>query len=323
MATLIEGFARHVERGLQRYPDEFYISYIVNNIKSYLYPRAPKKYIPIGEVVSFLSGYAIPQVILSRLIPDSPGFIYGLYPSAAPAYMLGRVVDDMADGDLDPKAFGYDDFPAYIKDAKKQLKNNNAEIEKGFGLDFLLKYTIENLEREQKPTDNVRRDWDKFFDAMLFEHYRRVNGRILTREEMKTMNDNSFSYAHNIMLISLRSKTRYKDIEEIGQLQGRIFALNDLKPELRLKIYNIPEDVLKKAKLDPTALKENPNLLDDNVEIAIWAKEEIDAGKKLFEQLRQKIPSLDLKVQGYLYFLMKGIEMGIKKAEKKFISVNN
>ena len=37
MATFMEGFAKHVERGLQRYPDEFYISCTITNIKPYLY----------------------------------------------------------------------------------------------------------------------------------------------------------------------------------------------------------------------------------------------------------------------------------------------
>lgn len=286
------------------YPEKVVISKMVVNLRTHLYNRAKEKYFPIVETVRFLTGT-------------------GCYPSAASAYMLGRAVDDMADGDLDPKSFGYDDFPEYVKAAKKQLRNNSDGIKKDFTLDFMLKYNLEKLEGEQKPGDDVRGDWDKFFDAMLFEYYRRVNGKISKGTELKTMYHNSFSYAHNIMLISLHSKTRYRDIEEIGQLQGKIYALNDLKPELHLKICNIPEDVLKKAKLDPVALMENPNLLDGNVEIAIWAKEEIDAGKKLYQQLQEKIPTLDRTAKGYLYFLMKDLENEIKKAEKKFILVNN
>ncbi len=301
MSNLGERFTTRLRKDAENYSDKNLVSIIVSNLRNSLYHRAKKKYFPIVEAVRFLTNT-------------------GLYPSAAPSYMLGRAVDDMSDGDLDPKIFGYKNFPDYIEIAKDQLRNNSVGVKKDFTLGFLLKYTLEKLEKDQKPTDNVRQDWDNFFDAMLFEYDRRIKGKVLTIEEIKIMYDNSFRYAHNIMLISLHSKTRYQDIEEIGQLQGRIFALNDLKPELFRHICNIPKKVLMKARLDPTALMEDPNLLDGNEEIINWIKVELKDGKKLFQDLQQKIPTLDRTAQGYLFFLMKGIEMGIKKAEKKYSS---
>jgi len=315
---IAERFVEKFKQGLQRYPDEVFIFLIITDIKSHFYRRSLKKYLPIGETVSFLSGYTIPQNIISRLFIDSPVSGVAWFPSVAPAYMLGRAIDDMSDGDLDPKVFGYDNFPAYIRTAKRQIRNGCSEVEKGYTLDFLLKYTLEKLEKEQKPTDNVRQDWDMFLDAMMVEYDRRINHKVLTKNELKTLDDNSFSYAHNIMLISLHSNTRFKDIEEIGQLQGKIFALRDLKPELVLSICNIPQEILGKAHLDLIALIENPNLIDNNEEILRWMKEELDLGKNLFDELKQKIPKLDFIAKIYLNFLMKGVELGMKKVEKEW-----
>lgn len=320
MSNITERFAGFFERGLQRYPDRVFISMIIGNIKSHLYSRSFKKYFLTGEAVSFLSDYTIPQNLISRLFIDSPGSGVALYPSAAPSYMLGRAIDDMSDGDLDPKVFGYDNFPAYANTAKEQIKSNSVGVTKGFTLDFLLKYTLEKLEKKQKSTDNVRQDWVLFLDAMMIEYERRINPKALTKKELKTVYDDSFSHTHNIMLISLHSNTRFKDIEEIAQLQGRIFALCDLKSELSKSICNIPKEVLEEAHLDPSALMENPNLIDNNEVITRWAKEELDLGKKLFDNLKQKIPKLDFTAKAYFYFLMKGVEMGIKRVEKEGFS---
>ncbi len=46
-------------------------------------------------------------------------------------------------------------------------------------------------------------------------------------------------------------------------------------------------------------------------------KEELAAGKELYDKLKKKIPNLDFKVKGYLTFLMKGVESKIKKIEKQ------
>ncbi len=252
------------EKNLQRYSDEFFALKIVTDIKLGFYARSLKKYLLIGESVSLLSGFSFLQTLPTRLLglPVSAPAELSFYRSAAPAYMLGRATDDMADGDLDPKVFGYENFPEYVKAAKGQIRNRNAEVKRDFTLDFLLKYTLENLERDQKPGDDVRQDWDMFLDAMLVEYDRRVNHKILTKAELKTIDDNSFSYAHNIMLIALRSKTRFKDIEEIAQLQGKIFALADLKSELALFTCKIPKEILEEAQIDGEELMNNPNLLD-------------------------------------------------------------
>ena len=317
--TLREGLTSMYEKNLQRYSDEFFAINIFNDIKVVFYTRSLKKYLLIGETVSFLGGYSFLQMLPTRLLglPVAAPAELSFYRSAAPAYMLGRATDDMADGDLDPKVFGYESFPEYVKAAKSQIRNRSVEVKRDFTLDFLLKYTLENLERDQKPGDDVRQDWDMFLDAMLVEYYRRVNHKVLSKDKLKTIDDNSFSYAHNIMLISLRSKTRFKNIEEIAQLQGKIFALADLKPELALFTCKIPKEVLEEAQIDGEELMNNPNLLDGNEVIRRWMKEELAAGRELYDKLKQKIPNFDFKVKGYLTFLMKGVESKIKKMEKQ------
>lgn len=317
--ALREGLTRMYENTMQNYSDEFFVLKVITDIKLVFYARSLKKYLPIGESVSLLSGYSFLQTLPTRLLalPVSAPAEMSLYRSAAPAYMLGRATDDMADGNLDSKTFGYENFPAYIKTAKSQIRNGSAEVKRDFTLDYLLKYTLENLERDQKPGDNVRRDWDLFLDAMLVEYDRRDKHKILTKAELETIDNNSFSYAHNIMLISLRSKTRFKDIEEIAQLQGKIFALADLKPELFQSICKIPRDVLEKAHIDGKALMKDPNLLDGNEEIKKWMKKELAEGRVLYDKLERKIPNLDLTAKLYLKFLMKGVDSKIKKLEKE------
>lgn len=317
--VLQEGLTSMYEKSVQRYPDEFFALKVVIDIKLVFYARSLKKYLLIGESVSLLSGYSFLQTLPTRILglPVSTPAEFSLYPSAAPAYMLGRATDDMADGDLDPKIFGYENFPEYVKAAKNQIRNRSAEVKRDFTLDFLLKYTLENLERNQKPGDDVRRDWDLFLDAMLVEYDRRVNHKVLTKAEIETIDNNSFSYAHNIMLIALRSKTRFKDIEEIAQLQGKIFALADLKSELALFTCKIPKEVLEEAQIDGEELMNNPNLLDGNEVIRRWMKEELATGRDLFNRLKQKIPNLDFTAKAYLTFLMKGVESKIKKMKKQ------
>ena len=307
------------ESNIQRYSDEFFALKVITDIRLGFYARSLKKYITIGEAVSFLSGYSFVQILPTRILalPISAPAEVSFYKSAAPSYMLGRVTDDMADGDLDPKAFGYENFPEYVKAAKSQIRNGSVEVKRDFTLDFLLKYTLENLERDQKPGDDVRQDWDMFLDAMLVEYDRRVNHRVLSKKELETIDDNSFSYAHNIMLIALRSKKRFKDIEEIAQLQGKIFALADLKPELALFTCKIPKGILEEAKIDGEELMNNPNLLDGNEVIRRWMKEELTTGRELYDKLKQKIPNLDFTAKAYLTFLMKGVESKIKKMEKE------
>jgi len=317
--SITEKISGLIQKGMRKaYSDETYVYIITSDIKSSFYNRSLKKYFPIGEAVSFLSGQTVAQNLVSRLFPVSPISEASLYPSASPSYMLGRVIDDMSDGDINPKNFGYDDFPSYVNTAKKQIGNNSAGVEKDFSLDFLLKYSLKKLEKEQKPEDNVRQEWTLFLDAMLNEYERRINHKVLTRDELKTLNDDSFSHAHNIMLISLHSETRFADISEISQLQGRIFALCDLKSELAQSICNIPKEILAEANLNIADLTKNPDLIDGNEAISSWVKEELSFAKKLYESLKQKIPKLDATAKAYLAFLMKGVEMGMKKASASF-----
>ncbi|MFA5771068.1 MAG: hypothetical protein WC894_06295, partial [Patescibacteria group bacterium] len=69
--------------------------------------------------------------------------------------------------------------------------------------------------------------------------------------------------------------------------------------------------------IDGEELMNNPNLLDGNEVIRRWMKEELAAGRELYDKLKQKIPNFDFKVKGYLTFLMKGVESKIKKMEKQ------
>lgn len=311
---LVNQFDHTVQRGIEKYPDEIFVSLIMLRAKSILYNRSFKKYFPIVEANSLVSGYTIPN-LLARIDFRQPYGI-GLFRSAAPAYTLGRMIDDMADGDIDPKEFNYESFPAYIDHTKREIENQFAHTKKWFTLDFLMKYTINRLIRDQKEDDDVVGDWNLFLEAMLVEYDRRVNRKILTREELNTTYDASFGPAHNIMLIAYHSKTRFKDIKETSRLQGGVFAFCDLKLELKRSICNIPMEVLNEAGLDPFLLMENPDLLDGNDVIQNWMKAELEAARINYQKLKQKIPKLDFTARLYLKFLMKGVESGIKRVEK-------
>jgi hypothetical protein len=273
---------------------------IIADIKKVVYGRDFKKYVVTGAPLSLLSP---------------------IYPAANPDYWWGRAHDDMADGDM-TLPVGVATYGEYVSVCKHHLETDFKDMQKGVGLDFLLKRVVQKTEREQRPSDNVREELGLFLDAMLTENTRRLQKQVLTRKELYDLNEGSFRHAHNIMLIAIRSPDRASDIPELFQLQGSMYALDDLPTEIPKGTCNIPAEVLDEGKLTLDELITNPNLFFKNTVIGQWVKEEITMGKILYAALEEKIPSLSPITRFYIYYLVKGVEKRIRKAERMGFAIS-
>ena len=228
-----------------------------------------------------------------------------IFPALEPSYYACRRVDDVADGDRDLPP-GFENFYEWIAYLRNHINTGGKNIPKAPTADYLLKQAIVRLEREQRPTDNIRGEFNGFLDAMTVEYERRINRSVLSAQELEEVNRNSFGHAHNMALIAIRSRTRAPDVPQLPQLQGRLYAIADLETELRRGICNIPAEVLETSGLGLPALMEQPELVKDNQGIRHWKDAELQWGRFAMDELAKK--PLDWITGFYVRFLTLGIE---------------
>lgn len=279
--------------------DEQREQFIIFRERCRLYERCPGKYEAITTAL-YLAAYFNP---MSRVFGTSPS---GFAPAISVAYHFCRLVDDIADGDS-PLPKGFETFEQVTENLKAQV--NGTVVDKNSDLGFLLHRCISKLEEEGGSID-IRHELIAFLDAMQLEHKKRNEHLVFTEEELKDLYDDSFGPPHVIAFVALGSNAKASDIEGLMQLQGRLYAVRDLKDELRLGIINIPKDVLDESGLGKEALIAQPDLLDANTVIQAWIQREYAVGLKLIEQLRTK--DLDWKAKAVIRFLVGPIETNIR-----------
>ena len=143
----------------------------------------------------------------------------------------------------------------------------------------------------------------QFIDAMKTEHERRTSRQVSTRNELYSLYQDSFSTPQDIAFIHLWSSCRSADLPELADLQGRLYAVRDLRDDLARGIFFIPGEVIEQSGLDADKLIDNPQLADTNECVQAWRRSELVEGAKLIEQLGEK--ELDWKARLLVKFLTK------------------
>lgn len=79
-------------------------------------------------------------------------------------------------------------------------------------LDILLLDAIKKIKNKSTQEDHVEKEFVEFMQAMTIEYGRRINQKILTKDELDSLYDYSFSQVINLALISLTSKNRIHEL---------------------------------------------------------------------------------------------------------------
>lgn len=269
-----------------------------------LYSRAPGKYENITTVFQVLATFNP----LSRILGTMPE---GYAPAIEVAYHFCRLVDDIADGDV-PLPLSHEDFASLVEALKGHLSGSFALSDEDTDLEFLLKRTLQKLNKYPSPSVDTRKEMGLFLDAMRVEHDKRVKGAVFTREQLEALYSGSFGPPHMLAFAALGSNCSGEVISELFQIQGRLYAVRDLIPELSKGIVFIPLEVVEESGLSQEELIRDPETAIQNAVIQRWISEEDEYGLKTIEALRIKAKDFPWDVRGVVEFLVKPIEVNIK-----------
>lgn len=154
-----------------------------------------------------------------------------------------RNVDDGLDGDL------LVEKPLEMAtDIQRQIETN--QFNENDPNAMMLKSSLEILERKALPEDNPRQDFLDLVGAMIFDHERQQERRILTAEELDDYFVNTFDTWVNIMLLAIDSKLRSNDIPALSYAQGWIYSMRDLPIDWERGVINVPQETLTEAGLN-------------------------------------------------------------------------
>ncbi len=269
-----------------------------------LYSRAPGKYENITTVFQVLATFNP----LSRILGTMPE---GYAPAIEVAYHFCRLVDDIADGDV-PLPESHKDFASLVEALKGHFSGTSALSAEDTDLEFLLKRTLQKLDKHPSSFVDTRKEMGLFLDAMRVEHDKRVEGAVFTREQLEVLYSGSFGPPHMLAFAALRSNCSGEAIADLFQLQGRLYAVRDLVPELSKGIVFIPREVAEESGLSQDELIRDPKTAIQNMVIQRWIAEEDDYGIQIIAALREKVKALSWDVKGVVEFLVKPIEVNIR-----------
>ena len=272
----------------------------IMNQKATLSHQFPKKYNRRFASLNLLSNFNP----LALLYPQNfDMFGSGLYPALEVSYHWGRAFDNIIDGDAEVPVQGMS-VTDWMKRQKELAVTGAETVPKAPTIEYMLKRTLIRLNRMGSEV-NIQDEMVKFIDAMEVEYDRRVNKKVLTRQELKDLNRDSFGSPHTITLVAVRSRAQGHDVWELGQIQGRIQALRDIHPELKKGICNIPAEVLDESNLTLSSLAANPQLFDTNTTLQEWKQQELLECAALMDQLKAK--PLDKSAQLYVSYFFSEI----------------
>lgn len=266
---------------------------IIREQNDRLYRRAPGKYEKITRTFHALSHW----------VP--------LAPAIEVAYHFCRLVDDIADGDV-PLPPGCESFAQFLEELKSSIYGSTTVSFEEGEVVFLLKRMLAKLDRNPSEAINHRQETEAFLDAMRVEHDKRVEGAVFTREQLEALYSGSFGPPHMLAFAALRSNCSGETIADLFQLQGRLYAVRDLIPELSKGIIFIPLEVMEEAGLSKEALVSEPEEACKNPIIQRWIVEEDGYGLQTIVALREKAKNLPWDVRAVVEFLVKPIEVNIR-----------
>lgn len=227
--------------------------------------RQPKKYIK----------YAVRDYFL---------WMTRIAPALRPAYLICRIIDDIADGERNIPP-NFESFIALVDTAQEQILSG-AVVKKSMIM-FLLQYAILLTSRRERIQGETQKAYADTFNAMIVEYKRRTNKQLLSQKELISVHTSSSYFPHNIGLICLGSNNRAADTPELAELIGRIDALRDIEKDLQLGIVNIPNTIMNVSNCSYSSIVENPQRVYTYPAIRKWAQRELDEGEKLINILIQ------------------------------------
>lgn len=239
---------------------------------------------------------------LTRFLPGRP---VGMTPGLFTAYHLCRKIDDIADADQ-PLPERYESFSDMVDELKNAMKQNKyPETDLG----ILLRGTVRDMNDYHRV--DLKAQLNNFLDAMLYENERRLKRMISTKSELTRLYQNSFGVPQDIAFIGSGTSVRSNDLPELAELQGRVYAVRDLLPELSKGIIFIPKEAIP-SDISIDTLCENPHSIP---EINDWVRDEIIEGKRMVKALKTK--KFDRRANIIIKFLTGGIETYLETYKKQ------
>ena len=192
---------------------------------------------------------------------------FGIVSAAKPAYFFCRYIDDIADGDhLLPEK----EFRSLLEKLKAIITNNTCAKT---GLEATLKKALDSLHKNNQPKI-VDDEFISFLDAMLHDYERRIHRKACSKEELLNIYDQSFKPVLHLAFLGLGVQIDEKYIYELGRLQGRIYAIQDLEEELKKGIINLPTELLNEINLSTEKLCNTPRTLQKTDRFKNWIQTE-------------------------------------------------
>ncbi len=228
----------------------------------------------------------------------------GLYPSAKPTYFFCRYVDDLADGDRElPQV--YSDFAAFTDRMKALVRG--AQEKKRHPIERVLTDAIKKLSRKTDSPAVVRDELIYFLDSMLVDYNRRINSSVLTQKELDQLYDDSFSSVLHLTFIGTGTSLARNYITQLGLIQGKLYALQDLKEDLTAGIINLPQELLSRTGMTVEELMSSADSLHKNESFLHWRSSEL----LLCHDYLQVLQSLDVdrKVRKIISILTDPLEV--------------
>ncbi len=231
----------------KNFPPEHVEAVLISDQKLRLTRRAEFKYLPILTVVDWL-------------------------PNIRTCYHFGRMLDDMADGDL-PLPVGFSDFNGLAQHLKEKVFEGGLDTGSGGAVEFLMIRSMEKLIEVGGQTEEVGVTTIDFIEGMRLENERRENHVVLSEEKLYEQFHMSFDPSIDVVLIALGSPLRSREIPELTMAQAFSYSANDWRQDIKVGICNFPLEVLKKAGVSFEEIIRSPGIVLNNEYLSSWLDE--------------------------------------------------
>ncbi|MCL5784150.1 MAG: hypothetical protein M1142_02230, partial [Patescibacteria group bacterium] len=221
-------------------------------------------------------------------------------------YYFFRHLDDVLDGDRHVSCCPL----SYAQDLRSQIETG--KFKQGSNITVLAKHIMDNLEKLEKPGDDLKSDFLSGMDGLIFDYERSRERRVLTAQQVEDYYSRAFGPVVNIGLMALHPSLRSRDMPVLSYGQGRVYSVRDLKDDWTKGILNIPQEVLQKAALTGNSSLEE---VQGSTEVQSWFDSELGATKPELVELQKR-----LKYEGGATNFIFG---GLIKPMLKFIDKNN
>lgn len=232
----------------------------------------------------------------------------GLYPAAKPTYFFCRYVDDLADGDrqLPDRYADFSDFITRMKQLVEQPETKGLR-----DIELVLVDAIKKLNRKSPDTQVVQKELIAFLDSMLIDYNRRLQSSILSQEELDQLYDSSFSSVLQLTFIGTGTVLSREYITQLGLIQGKLYALQDLHEDLTAGIINLSAELVADTGWTLEQLIKAPLSLQKTEAFVQWRNAEL----MLCYEYLQTLQSLDVnrKVRKIISILTDPLEVYLKE----------